>query len=143
MLNTIGGDDTLVGDSEVEIIYDGQCPLCSAYFKFQRLRENGLVPKMVDARDHPEVVADFSSRGVDLNRDFVLRYRKVEYVGGEAMFVLASLGARNNLLRRVNGFLFGSRAFAMTAYPLLRFGRRALLRLLGRRLIPGGQVSPS
>lgn len=116
----------------VEIIYDGQCPVCDAYFRYQRLRESGIPVELVDARARPELVREFAARGIDLDRDFVLRVGEVEYVGGDAMFVLASLGARTNLSRRVSFHLFRSRLLARALYPVLRAGRRALLFALGR-----------
>lgn len=87
---------------------------------------------MIDGREYPAERLALAARGIDLNRDFVLRYGGSEYVGGEAMFVLASLGTRRTALRKMNAFLFRSRRFSRVAYPVLRFGRYALLRFLGR-----------
>ena len=117
----------------VQIIYDGQCPACDAYFRFQRLEQNGINVHFIDAREHPEIVRAYSDRGIDLNRDFVLRMGTAEYVGGDAVFVLASLGTKTNFFRRLNVRLFRSRSVSHAVYRLLRVGRRLLLLLLGRR----------
>src|ERR1700682_4417759 len=50
----------------VQIIYDGQCPACDAYFRFQRLKQSGINAQFIDAREHPEIVRAFSDRGIDL-----------------------------------------------------------------------------
>jgi predicted DCC family thiol-disulfide oxidoreductase YuxK len=125
----------------VQIIYDGQCPACDAYFRFQRLERNGIDVHFIDAREHPEIVRAYSARGIDLNRDFVLHLGTAEYVGGDAVFVLASLGAKTNLFRALNYRLFRSRAVSHAVYRVLRFGRKLLLLLLGRRRLDGQDVA--
>jgi predicted DCC family thiol-disulfide oxidoreductase YuxK len=117
----------------VQIVYDGQCPACDAYFRFQRLERNGINVHFIDARVHPEIVRAYAARGIDLNRDFVLRVGAAEYVGGDAVFVLASLGTKRNFFRRLNVRLFRSRSVAHAVYRVLRVGRRLLLMLLGRK----------
>ena len=121
----------------VQIIYDGQCPACDAYFRFQRLEQDGINVHFIDAREHPEIVRAFSDRGVDLNRDFVLRLGTAEYIGGDAVFVLASLGTKWNFLRKLNARLFRSRSVSHAVYRVMRIGRRFLLLLLGRRQLEG------
>jgi predicted DCC family thiol-disulfide oxidoreductase YuxK len=117
----------------VQIIYDGQCPACDAYFRFQRLEQSRINVHFTDAREHPEIVRAYLDREIDLNRDFVLRLGKAEYVGGDAVFVLASLGTKWNLCRQLNARLFRFRCVAHAVYRLMRVGRRCLLLLLGRR----------
>lgn len=119
----------------ITIIYDGHCPVCDAYFRMQRLRESGIDAELVDARTRPDLVREFAARGIDLDRDFVLRLGDAEYVGGDAMFVLASLSGRANLLRRASLRLFRHRRVANALYPALRAGRRLLLFLLGRKAL--------
>lgn len=117
----------------VQVIYDGQCPACDAYFRFQELERNGIPVQFIDAREHPEIVRAYSARGIDLNRDFVLRVGNAEYIGGDAAFVLASLGTPRTFLRKLNVALFGSRPVSHALYRVMRIGRRVLLLLLGRR----------
>jgi predicted DCC family thiol-disulfide oxidoreductase YuxK len=125
---------TATGD-RIEIIYDGACPVCAAYFRLQRLRDNGVAARMIDARARPELLDRYAARGIDLNRDFVLRINSIEYVGGDAMFVLARLGSRHTFGRRINALIFRSRLLSALSYPLLRAGRAVLLFCLGRSLI--------
>jgi predicted DCC family thiol-disulfide oxidoreductase YuxK len=121
--------------ASVEIIYDGQCPACAAYFRLQRLEESGITARLIDARGQPELVSQYAARGIDFDRDFVLRVGRTEYVGSEAAMVLAALGARHGVFRRLNYLLFCSTALGPILYALMRGGRRALLLLLGRSLI--------
>jgi predicted DCC family thiol-disulfide oxidoreductase YuxK len=123
----------------VQIVYDGQCPACDAYFRFQRLEQNGVKVQFIDAREHPEIVRECLARGIDLNRDFVLRVGSAEYVGGDAAFVLASLGMKGNFLRKLNSRLLRSRSVARVIYRVMRVGRMALLLLLGRPRLGSGR----
>ena len=123
--------DTPAG-AQVEIVYDARCPACDLYFRLQRLEACGVPVRFIDARTHPEEVRRYSGRGIDLDRDFVLRVGDAEYAGADAARVLACLGARRSLARRMNFLLFRSRAMAHLIYPVLRGGRRLLLRILGR-----------
>ena len=123
------------GLNRVEIIYDGLCPVCDAYFRFQQLTRNGISARLIDARQHPDMVASFARRGIDLNRDFVLRVGDAEHVGGEAMFVLAALGTTNTIARKINAVVFRSRVVSLLLYRSMRAGRHLLLFCLGRPLI--------
>jgi predicted DCC family thiol-disulfide oxidoreductase YuxK len=116
----------------VEIVYDSLCPACAAYFRLQRLRANGIEPIMIDARALGNGLDAYSARGINLDRDLVVRYLGCEYVGGDAMFVLARLGSRGILAMALNAILFGNRRISRLVYPVLRAARLLLLRVLGR-----------
>lgn len=119
-------------NGRVEIVYDGQCPACAAYVRLQKLQELGLQVALVDARQHPEITKQYAARGIDLNREFVVRLDDAEYSGGDAVFVLASLGGRHSWFRRLTWLLFRSRAVSRVLYVPLRLGRRLLLLALRR-----------
>jgi predicted DCC family thiol-disulfide oxidoreductase YuxK len=126
----------------LEVIYDGRCPVCDAYFRMHRLKANGYSVRLTDAREHPELVRRYAARGIDLNRDFVLRVGETEYAGGEAMFVLAGLGTRLGFFRKANAALFRFRGVSAVLYPVLRLGRLALLYCLGRPPIRTNDACP-
>jgi predicted DCC family thiol-disulfide oxidoreductase YuxK len=121
--------------SDIEIIYDGDCPVCGAYVQMHRLRENAGRIRLVDARQHPDIVADYARRGIDLDRDFVLKVDGAEYVGGAAMFALSSIASPYAIVRRINASLFASSTTARAIYAVLRVSRWALLLLIGREPI--------
>lgn len=121
--------------ADVEIIYDGDCPVCSAYVRMHRLREDGRHIELVDARQHPDVVETYARRGVDLNRDFVLKVDGAEYIGGGAMLALSSIAAPSPWIRRINACLFASRTMSRAVYAVLRVSRWTLLLLMGRKPI--------
>lgn len=115
------------------LLYDGECPFCSAYVRMQRLRAAGVKLALLDARDEPALVARFAREGMDVNEGMILRLRGETYFGGDVMHVVALLTGPAGPVNRLTSMLFSNRAFARAVYPLLRAGRNATLRLLGRR----------
>lgn len=113
------------------IIYDGQCPFCSAYVRHARLQEQAEVT-LVNAREVPELVAGLAREGIDLDTGMVVTLDGARYHGAAAMHVLASLTTPVGVWNRMNAWLFGSTRRAHIVYPWLRHGRGAVLWLLRR-----------
>ena len=55
-----------------KIIYDGDCPFCASYVGLLRLRETFGEVALMNAREHPELVADLASHNMDLDDGMVL-----------------------------------------------------------------------
>lgn len=117
----------------VTVVYDGECPFCSAYVRMVSLREAVGEVRLVDARgsDDP-VVREVMGRGFDLNEGMALLIGGRIYHGSDCLHVLALLTGGGSLLNRLSARLFRSRSVARYAYPVLRAGRNLSLRLLGR-----------
>lgn len=112
----------------VEIFYDGQCPLCSAYVRMLNLRRAVGVVYLIDARGDDPRVAMLKAAGIDLNEGMVLRHGAQIYNGAEAMRMLSILSSSGGILRAI----MRSPRRAALVYPLLVRGRALLLRALGR-----------
>ena len=115
----------------LNIIYDGQCPFCSAYVRHARLREQADVT-LTNAREVPALVAELARKGIDLDTGMVVTLDDARYHGAAAMHVLASLTTPVGVWNRMNAWLFGSTRRARILYPWLRCGRGAVLWLLHR-----------
>ena len=117
------------------IVYDGQCPFCSTYVRFTRLREAIGPVKLVDARSGDPVVEDAVRAGLNLDEGMVLKYGDRLYHGADCLNMLSLLSSRSGMFNRLMAFTFARPGIAHMAYPTLRAGRNATLRLLGRRQI--------
>jgi predicted DCC family thiol-disulfide oxidoreductase YuxK len=117
--------------STLTIVYDGECPFCSRYVALVRLREHFDV-RMVDAREKP---ARARSYGLDLNEGMIADLDGKVYFGADAVWLLSTLSTRSGLINGAMARLFSSRSVSKLAYPFLRAGRNATLRLLGRKPI--------
>lgn len=114
------------------IVYDGECPFCSRYVKLVRLRDSIGPVELVDARRGGPVVDEVVAAGLDLNEGMVLKLDGRLYHGDACINMLALLSTPSGAFNRFNAAVFGSRKAARALYPVLRAGRNATLRLLGR-----------
>src|SRR5262245_26139808 len=120
---------------ERTLVYDGECPFCTGFAKRIRI-ESALGPlRLVNAREGGELVDDLRRRGFDLDAGMVLIIGDEYFHGDEALHRLALMSTRYGWFNRLNAWLFSNRTLSHFAYPLLRAGRNAGLRLLGRERI--------
>jgi predicted DCC family thiol-disulfide oxidoreductase YuxK len=119
--------------SGAALVYDGDCPVCSAYVRFVRLRESVGKVELIDARGGGPWVDRARAAGLDLNEGFALFYGERWYYGPDCIQMLALLSSPSGLFNRINAVAFRSPRVASALYPVLRGGRNLLLRILGRR----------
>ena len=124
-----------IDPSEVSIIYDSECPVCTAYSCSVEVGENRARPRLISARGNDSEVAAAMAAGLDLDEGMVVLYRGERYHGAEAMHILALAAPAKGLFGHMNRFLFGSRRVAKFLYPAMRAGRNLLLWLLGKKKI--------
>jgi len=117
------------------IIYDGDCPFCSAYVTLVRLRETVGEIELVNARSDDPRVATLLAEGVDLDEGMAVLWQGRRHVGAEAVHLLALLSGQGGGLNRLQRRLFRNPRVARRIYPWLVRGRRLWLRLAGRRPI--------
>lgn len=129
---------TLQASDGPVIVYDGECPLCSAYVRMLRLRRAAGPVTLVDARDggHP-LVARIRAEGLDLDRGMVVALGERLHHGDAALTALALLTTPVGLFNRITAWTFRSPLRARVLYPAMVTGRNLVLRLLGRRKIDG------
>ncbi|GGC12367.1 hypothetical protein GCM10011494_33980 [Novosphingobium endophyticum] len=118
------------------LIYDGECPFCSAYVKLMRLRESVGPVRLIDAREGGPEVLKVQAMGMDLNEGMVFHYCGSHYHGADALNIMALLSGSQSWFNKLNGRLFRSRTVSRMVYPFMRAGRNCVLRLLGRTKLP-------
>jgi predicted DCC family thiol-disulfide oxidoreductase YuxK len=117
------------------LLYDGECPFCSRYVAYARLTEAAGPVALIDARMRPDLVRLHAAGGMDINEGMILRLDGQTWFGGDVLNRLALLSTRSDLFNKANAALFRHPRLARLLYPLLRGGRNAVLRLLGRAKI--------
>lgn len=128
--------------SETWIVYDGQCPFCSRYVQLVRLRETLGPVQLIDARKGGPQVDKVRQAGLDLDEGMVLKLNGRLYHGADCINMLALLSTPSSGFNRLNAALFRSRTASRLLYPVLRAGRNAVLRLLGRGKIEARNSRP-
>jgi predicted DCC family thiol-disulfide oxidoreductase YuxK len=114
------------------LVYDGDCPFCSAFVRHVRVDEAVGDLELVNAREHPEIVASLRARGLDVDEGMVLTIDGSDYHGDEALQRLALMSTRYGIFNRVNAWAFSNPTVSRIAYPVLKAGRDLALRLLRR-----------
>lgn len=122
-----------IGQGTAVLIYDGDCPICSNYARYTRIRQ--AFPNLIvqSAREQQSSwVMEAKKAGINLNKEMVLLLDGQWIRGGQVVRILASLGSPGLAERTLSAFI-GSGRFSETRYNVLVFLRRCLLWLLGRK----------
>ena len=121
---------------ELAIIYDEQCPVCSAYSAAVDVDADAASSgRRVNARSDDPLVRQAREAGLDLDDGMVVVHKGKLYHGAEALNLMARLAPNRGLGNRINRLLFSNETVSQLGYPMLRGGRNTLLRLLGRSKI--------
>jgi predicted DCC family thiol-disulfide oxidoreductase YuxK len=124
--------ETLLGQGGISVVYDGQCPFCSAYVRMVRLRESAGPVRLIDARGEGALVADLAAAGAPVNDGMAVLYGGRLYSGADAMNILSLMASESGVANRLAASLLRNPRMAKAAYPVLRGGRNLALKLLGR-----------
>ncbi|PKM21052.1 MAG: hypothetical protein CVV11_06210 [Gammaproteobacteria bacterium HGW-Gammaproteobacteria-15] len=124
-----------MAENPILLIYDKECPACNAYCQMVRIRQSVGELKLINAREDTEVMQQITAQGLDIDQGMVLKMGDNWYYGSDAIYMLSLLSSRSGLFNRLNYHLFKSKRLAKWLYPLLRFFRNLLLKLLGKRKI--------
>jgi predicted DCC family thiol-disulfide oxidoreductase YuxK len=113
------------------VIYDGACPFCDSYVRYQRLQAAADKVELIDARTHPEVLAEHAIAPAELEEGMVVVVDGKLHRGGDAVHWLSVVSDEpGNWWVRAVAALSRSPVLARLAYPFLRFGRRIALTAL-------------
>jgi predicted DCC family thiol-disulfide oxidoreductase YuxK len=78
------------------LLYDGDCPACSAYVAMARLRQLYPDLQILSARTEPDLVADLRRIGYEINDGMVLSLGGKIYYAAEATRMIATLGRNSS-----------------------------------------------
>ena len=117
------------------LIYDSECPVCANYVQMIRIRESLGELTLVSARDNSDLVKEISAMGINLDKGMVLKIDDQIFSDSETIHALAMISSRSTLFNKVNSWIFKSKWRTRLLYPPLRFGRRCLLSILGKKML--------
>src|SRR5581483_6348156 len=118
--------------AQAVLVYDGDCPVCSTYVRYVRIKESAGGLLLVNARDGGPWVAQVRQARLDLDEGMVLFYGGRAYHGADCIHMLALLSTSSGSFNRLNALVFRHPGLARVLYPVLRAGRNLLLRILHR-----------
>ena len=120
---------------EILLVYDRECPACNAYCQVVNIRESVGELRIVDARENSQIMEEITAQGLDIDQGMVLKMGGQLYYGADAIHALALIGSRSGIFNRMNYWVFKSRTASSLLYPILRFFRNLLLKILGKSKI--------
>ena len=113
------------------LIYDGECPFCSNFVQFARLRETVGEVRLIDARENGPEVQAARDAGYVIDDGMLLSLDGQVYYGADCLNRLALLSSRSGVFNRLNHAVFRVPAVSRFSYPILRTGRNMTIKLLG------------
>ncbi len=124
-----------MSQNEILLIYDKSCPVCRYYCQIIQIKKTVGQLKIVNARENSAVMDEVTRQGLDIDEGMVLKIENNFYSGADAIHKLALISTRSGMLNRLNYGLFKSKFLSTYLYPVLRFFRHLLLKLLGKTKI--------
>lgn len=122
-------------NTDILLIYDYECPACNYYCHLVRVRESVGELILVDARVPSEIMDKITAAGLDIDQGMVLKMGNALYYGSDAVHMLSLIGSPSGFFNRVNYWAFRSNMVSKVLYPVLRFFRNLLLKVLGKTKI--------
>ena len=120
---------------KILLVYDKECPACDNYCQLVRIRRDIGELVLVNARDQSDVLKEITEMGWDIDQGMVLKMGDELYYGGDAIHALALISSHSGIFNRINYWAFKSKIISKWIYPILRFFRNLLLKILGRTKI--------
>lgn len=132
-----------VGKDEVWLVYDGECPVCTTYCKYIRIRQAVGQLHLVDARQPGELMDEITAAGLDIDQGMVVKFKSAIYYGSDAVHMLTLLSSPSGVFNRLNYYVFSTRLGARVVYPVCKAFRAVLLKVLGIKYIENLKVRPT
>ena len=116
-------------------MYDRECPVCDAYCRMVRIRASVGALRLVNARSASAIMGEITAKGLDIDEGMVLKFGNTLYYGADAIHVLSLMSSRSGAFNRLTYWIFRSKRLSTILYPLFRFFRNLLLKLLRKSRI--------
>lgn len=121
--------------AEIHLVYDWECPVCEAYCRMVRIRETAGALRLVNARAAGEIMDEITAKGLEIDEGMVLKVGNTLYYGADAIHVLSLMSSRTGAFNRLTYWIFRSKGLSAVLYPLFRFFRNLLLKILRKTRI--------
>lgn len=120
---------------KILLVYDKECPACDNYCQMVRVRESVGDLIIVNAREESDVMDEITAMGLDIDQGMALKMGGQIYYGADAVNALALISSQSGVFNRLNYWMFKSKVLSSVLYPVLRFFRNLLLKILGKTKI--------
>lgn len=120
----------------VTVYFDGECPFCTRYARFQKAQALGAKISLIDLRlTEQGLRQELLNKGIEIEKGVVVRisngFEDLFFQGSEAMGILSNLDGRATFFSILLRIMRYPR-IARLIYPVLKFGRNLTLFLMRR-----------
>lgn len=122
-------------NSDVWLVYDGECPVCKTYVKYIRIKEAVGTLHLVDARMPSAIMREITAAGLDIDQGMVVKFKDIIYYGPDAINMLTLLSTPSGLFNRINYYVFSTKLGSKIFYPIGKAFRNMVLKLFGIQYI--------
>lgn len=113
------------------LVYDGECPVCTNWCRYARIRDTVGELRLVDARKPGVLMDEITAAGLDIDQGMVLKFKDVMYYGPDAIWMMSLLSTSSGAFNRLNYWFFGSPKRARFFYPIGKAFRNMVLKVMG------------
>lgn len=115
---------------KLTLYYDKQCPFCSKYANFLKLKENFEIT-LKDARENLDEIS-LICENLNINEGFIVVYKNDCFQGARALAFLNSAVDKTTILGKFHFFFRYDNLFSNLLYKLFFILRKIILFILGK-----------
>jgi len=116
---------------KINLYYDDECPFCKEYSKYVELRKKFDI-KIINARQSIEKIKEFKSKGIDINNGMIVEYEGEIFQGSDGIRIIDKYIDKKRTSDRLISAIIKLPGFKLLIYPLVKFIRKVVLKLLGK-----------
>ena len=113
---------------KITLYYDKECPFCSKYANFLKLKENFKIT-LKDARENLDEISIVCGN-LDINDGFIVVYKNDCFQGAKALAFLNSAVDKTTILGKLHFFFAYENIFSKVLYKILFILRKVILFIL-------------
>ncbi len=111
---------------KIKLFYDKECPFCSSYANYIKLKENHEL-SILNARENSKDIKKLRNRGFDINDGFIIILGEGKiYQGAGAIIFLNKISSKKV-------YFPNNKFFKSFIYSFIRVIRKIVLKVLGRQ----------
>tara|TARA_Y100000389_G_scaffold62197_1_gene58266 strand:- start:10842 stop:11219 length:378 start_codon:yes stop_codon:yes gene_type:complete len=116
---------------KIKLYYDEECPFCNEYSKYVELRKKYDI-KIFNARESIDKIKVFRNKGFDINDGMIIECESKIFQGSDAVKIIDKYIDKKRVLDQFISVIINLPGFKLLVYPIVKFLRIMILKLLGR-----------
>ena len=116
---------------KINLYYDDECPFCKEYSSYVELRKIYDI-NIINAREALVKINTFREKGYDINDGMIIEFEDNIFQGSDAVKIIDKNISKKSFFDKFLSRLIRVSFFKTLLYPLAKFFRIVILKLLGK-----------